>query len=71
MIIYNSSSSSNIDNNNNNDNISNKSSSKTKLNRIVKKDFKVKSSAKSVIKPKLTKKNKLYLVSIGLKLNKK
>lgn len=65
MIIYNSISSK-IDNHNS----TNKSSSKSKLNRIAKKDFKVKPTARSNIKPKLTKKNQIYLESIGLKLKK-
>lgn len=68
MIIYNSINS--ISNNIDNHNLSNKSSSQSKPNSIVKKNFKLKSTAKSSRKPKLTKKNQLYLESIGLKLKK-
>lgn len=61
MIIY---SKSNTDNN-----LSDKNQSKSKPKRIIKKNVKVKTTRSSK-KHKLTKKNQIYLQTIGLKLKK-
>lgn len=62
MIIYNNSS--------NDSNLSNKNQTKSKFKRNVRKYVKVRTSRNKNKKLKVTKKNQLYLQSIGLKLKK-